>query len=450
VDGTRLEELIADQERIFRERQPVSARIGARASRSLAGGVTSSWQITRPQVVWMDRGRGSKVWDVDGNEYVDFHGGYGVMFVGHAHPRIVEAVSRRIALGSHFAQPTEDAAVVSAELARRFGLPLWRFPNSGTEATMDAVHLMRAITGRPKILKIEGSYHGHHESVMVSVYEDREELGPPDRPASPQAGTGIPREITDLTVIAPYNDLEALERIIAEHDGELAGMILEPVMMNTGIILPVPGYLDGVRELTRRRDMLLAYDEVKTGLVVGPGGVTARYGVAPDIVCVAKALAGGIAGAAIGGTEAVMGHIVSRDYDQVGTFNGNPLMMAAARANLCEILDDAAYERTSRLAAMMAEGCRETIAALDLPAHVVSIGPKGCVVFSRDPVRNYREHLRVDDRYSHAHWLYQHKGGVFLPPWGKAEQWLVSVQHSEDDVQRFLDNFDAFARALRG
>ena len=154
-DGPRLDELIRRHERRFLERQPQSATMTEDAARSLAGGVTSSWQITRPQVVWIDRGKGSHVWDVDGNEYVDLHGGYGVMLVGHAHPAIVEAVSARIAEGSHFAQPTEDAAIVSRELGRRFGLPLWRFANSGTEATMDAVHLMRAITGRKKILKIE-------------------------------------------------------------------------------------------------------------------------------------------------------------------------------------------------------------------------------------------------------------------------------------------------------
>jgi glutamate-1-semialdehyde 2,1-aminomutase len=144
-----------------------------------------------------------------------------------------------------------------------------------------------------------------------------------------------------------------------------------------------------------------------------------------------------------------MGHIVNRDYDQVGTFNGNPMMMAAARATLCEVLDDAAYERTGRLAGIMARGCEEIIAETDLPAHVVTIGAKGCLVFSEEPVRNYRDHARIDNRYSHAHWLMQHNGGVFLPPWGKAEQWLVSVQHSEGDVKRFLDNFAGFARSLR-
>jgi len=329
-DGPRLDDLIDRDERLFVERQPASAALARRAARSLAGGVTSSWQIHRPQVVWGDRGKGSRIWDVDGNEYVDLHGGYGVMLVGHAHPAIVEAVSARIARGSHFAQPTEDAAAVSEELARRFGLPLWRFANSGTEATMDAVHLMRAISGRRKILKIEGAYHGHHDSVMVAVYNGLDELGPPDRPASERSGAGIPREITDLTVVAPYNDLETLEAIVTSHEDDLAGVIVEPVMMNAGIIPPADGYLQGLRDVTRRRGLLLAFDEVKTGLTVSPGGATQRYGVTPDIVCLGKALGGGVAISAVGGTEEVMGHIVDGTYDQVGTFNGNPLAVAGS------------------------------------------------------------------------------------------------------------------------
>ena len=169
--GTRIDELIEQQERRFVERQPRSRELAARAERTLAGGVTSNWQIHRPQAVWIERGLGSRIWDVDGNEFVDLHGGYGVNAVGHAHPAVVAAVSERVRNGTHFAQPTEDAIAVAEELARRFGLPKWRFGNSGTEATMDAVHLMRAVTGRPRIVKVEGTYHGHHDSVQVSVYQ---------------------------------------------------------------------------------------------------------------------------------------------------------------------------------------------------------------------------------------------------------------------------------------
>jgi glutamate-1-semialdehyde 2,1-aminomutase len=446
---SRLDELIAEQERAFVARQPRSAELRERARRSLAGGVTSSWQIARPQPVWISHGTGSRVWDVDGNSYVDLHGGYGVMAVGHAHPRVVAAVSERVRRGTHFAQPTEEAIAVAEELARRFGLPLWRFANSGTEATMDAVHLMRAITGRSRIVKVEGCYHGHHDSVQVSVYPAPHELGPAKRPASSPSSSGIPDEIVALTSVVPFNDLDAVERVLDEHRGAVAGMLLEPVMMNAGIIPPEPGYLEGLRELTARHGVPLAFDEVKTGLTAGPGGATERYGVTPDLVCLAKAMGGGLSTAAIGGTEAVMGHIASGDYDQVGTFNGNPLAMAAARAALTEVLTPGAYRHLERLQQRMVDGVEEVIAATGLPAHAVAVGAKGCVTFSPTPVRNYREFLAIDDRWSHCHWLFQHNGGVFLPPWGKAEQWLLSAQHTTDDVARFLANFAAFAQALR-
>jgi glutamate-1-semialdehyde 2,1-aminomutase len=308
---------------------------------------------------------------------------------------------------------------------------------------------MRAITGRSLIVKVEGCYHGHHDSVQVSVYQPLEELGPVHGPASAVASSGIPAEIVALTLVVPYNDLEVTEKVFAEHPDQIAGMLLEPVMMNAGIIPPQPGYLEGLAELVRRHGALLAFDEVKTGLTVAPGGATERYGVTPDIICLAKAIGGGLSTAAIGGTEAVMDHITSGHYDQVGTFNGNPLAMAAAGAALTEVLTPAAYRRVAGLQRRMVEGVEKILARTGLPAHVVAVGAKGCVTFSPTPIRNYREFLTIDDRWSHCHWLYQHNGGVFLPPWGKAEQWLLSAQHTDEDVDRFLANFAAFADAAR-
>jgi glutamate-1-semialdehyde 2,1-aminomutase len=440
--------LIEREEARFVERQPRSRALAERADRSLAGGVTSNWQIHRPQAVWIDGGRGSRVWDVDGNEYVDLHGGYGVNAVGHAHPAVVAAVSDRVRRGTHFAQPTEDAIAVAEDLSRRFGLPQWRFANSGTEATMDAVHLMRSITGRPCIVKVEGTYHGHHDSVQVSVYQLIEELGPSNRPFSVPASSGIPRAITDLTLVVPFNDPGALESLFDERGPDIAGMIMEPVMMNAGIIQPVPGWLEAARDVTRAHGSLLAFDEVKTGCTIGPGGATRRYGVTPDIVCLAKAMGGGVSTAAVGGTAEVMEHIATGAYEQVGTFNGNPLAVAAARAALTEVLTDEAYAHFDRLRSIMVDGCRETIDRYGLGAHVVALGAKGCIVFSPTPIRNYRDFLEIDDRFSHLHWLMQHNGGVFLPPWGKAEQWMLSVQHTEDDVRLFLDNFARLAQAV--
>ena len=443
-----LADIIAEQERIFAERQPRSREMATLAAGSLAGGVTSNWQITAPQPVWLSHGLGSKVYDVDGNEYVDLHGGYGVGLAGHAHPAIVEAVRRQVARGTHFAQPTQDAVVVADELAARFRQPLWRFANSGTEATMEAIHLMRAITGRDLIIKVEGCYHGHHDSVQVSVAPEADEAGPEGKPAQTPASTGIPGAFVKLTLVAGFNDTGSVARLLDEHPDQIAGMIIEPIMMNAGIIHPEPGYLAALKELLHAHGALLTFDEVKTGLTAGPAGATGLTGVVPDLTCLAKAIGGGIAIAAVGGSAEVMGHVAAGDYEMVGTFNGNPLALAAARAMLCEVATPDAYQRIGALARRAASGIEREIAAAGLAAHVVTAGAKGCVVFSAEPVRDYRGFLSIDDRYSQAHWLFQHNGGVFLPPWGKIEQWLISVQHDESDIDRLVRNFGVFARAV--
>jgi glutamate-1-semialdehyde 2,1-aminomutase len=446
--NSRLADIIADQESIFVKRQPKSALLAARARNVLAGGVTSSWQITQPQPVWLSHGVGAKVYDADGNEYVDLHGGYGAALAGHAHPAIARAVRDQVGRGTHFAQPTEDAIVVAGELARRWSLPRWRFANSGTEATMDAVHLMRSYTGRDLIIKVEGGYHGHHDSVQVSVMPDPDEAGPRERPNQVPSSTGIPAAITDLTLIATFNDLDSVARLLNAHEGEIAGMIVEPIMMNAGIIPPLPGYLAGLRDLLHAHGALLTFDEVKTGLTVGPGGVTALSKVTPDLVCLAKSLGGGVAVAAVGGSADLMEHVANGGYEMVGTFNGNPLAMAAARAMLTEVATEAAYRHIDRLRAQAAEGIGAVIDELGLNGRVVTAGAKGCVVFGAGEVRDYREFLAIDDSMSHAHWLFQHNGGVFLPPWGKVEQWLISVQHDESDIDRLVMNFRSFATAV--
>ena len=445
----KLDDLIAQEEERFRARMPSAAAMHERATRVLAGGVTSSWQVSRPVPIWVDRAAGSRLYDLDGNDYVDFHNGYGAMLVGHAHPAVVAAVSARVAGGTHFAQPTSDAVAVAEELGRRFRLPLWRFSNSGTEATMDAVHLMRAATDRPLLVKIEGAYHGHHDTVQVSVWNEREELESAQTPRGVLAGTGIPEEILDLTLVVPWNDLEAVEEVFSAHGERIAGMTVEPIMMNAGIIPPEPGYLEGLRRITEEHGSLLAFDEVKTGLTVSPGGATALYDVVPDLVCLAKSLGGGVPTAAVGGTEEIMEVIVSGHYEQVGTFNGNPLSMAAAKTTLFEILTDAAYAHLDLLAERIVAGTTATIQRHELPAYSVAMGAKGAVTFSTERVRHYRQFLRQGDRHHYAAWLYQFNRGVFLPPWAKGEQWMVSVQHEDEDADLFIETFESFASELR-
>ena len=440
--------LIAHEEGVFLRRQPRSTELIALAGEHLAGSATSNWQIAQPQAVWMSHGAGSKVYDVDGTEYVDMHGGYGASIAGHAHPAIVAAVSERVRRGTHFAQPTDDAIWNAGELARRFGLPQWRFANSGTEATMDAVHLARSVTGRDLIIKVEGCYHGHHDSVQVSVLPEPEEIGPRDHPNGVPGNSGIPSAIRDLVVIVPFNDPEAVARALAEYPGRIAGMIVEPVMMNAGIIAPDDGYLAAIRELLHEAGALLIFDEVKTGFTTGPAGVTGLSGVTPDMVCLAKALGGGISVAAIGGSSAVMSAIADGRYEQVGTFNGNPLAMAATRANLSEVLTPESYAHLDRLATRLRSSLEAVIAEHGYGWHIVSVGAQGCVTFRSEPVREFRDFLQIDTGIGHLHWLMQHNGGVFLPPWGKIEQWLLSVQHTDADVDRFAANFARLASAV--
>ncbi len=446
-EQTTIDDRILAEEERFVARNRRSSELYDIATHVMPGGVTSSWSTTRPIPVWISHGRGSHVWDVDGNEYVDFHAGYGVNVVGHANPAVVEAVQRRVTQGTHFAQPTEDSIVVADALANRFGLPLWRFANSGTETTMDAIHLMRAITGRDLVIKVEGSYHGHHDLVNVSLYRSIDELGPVDDPRR-VPGAGIPQAIADLVRIVPFNDLAAVERVFEQHPSQIAGMIIEPMMMNAGIIGPQPGYLAGLRDVMRRHGALLTFDEVKTGLVVAWGGATELFGVTPDIICLAKALGGGIPCGAIGGTAEVMSAITDGRYDQVGTFNGNPLTMAAARAVLTEVLTPDTYTRAAELGHEMFAGCTRALADHGVKSFGVVHGFKGSVVAHDRPATNYREFLAVDTAISHLNYLVQHNNGVFLAPWAKSESWTLSVAHSDADGERLVDNMGKLARML--
>src|SRR3954466_2004995 len=293
MDRMRIAELTEAQQARYRERTGGSARYFERAQKVMPNGVPSSFQANDPWPVYIERGSGADVWDVDGNHYVDFHNGFGVMCIGHANPTVGAAVKARVDEGTHFAAPTEGSIAVAEELSRRFGLPQWRFNNSGTEATMDAVHLARGATGRDTILKIEGSYHGHHDSVMVSVYPPLEALGERDDPISVPYGGGTPRALTELTRAVPFNDAGALESVLGKIGDEVAGLIMEPAMMNINIIPPREGYLERVRELTAQHGVKLIFDEVKTGATIAAGGATERFGVQADLIALAKATCGG-------------------------------------------------------------------------------------------------------------------------------------------------------------
>src|SRR2546429_774559 len=306
IDHERVQELTRAELGTLNAKTRGSAAMYERARASWSAGVASSYQLRDPWPISLASGEGPTVTDVDGNRYWDFHNGFGSMVQGHAHPAIVEALRARAALGTHFAAVTEDAVVVAEELAARFGLERWRFTNSGSEATMDAIRIARALTGRETIVKIFGSYHGHHDAVMVSIGVPYEDIGDRDDLASLPYGAGIPAAVSDLTIAVPFNDADAMERRIARliaEDRAPACVIMEAAMMNLGVVLPEPGYLEEVREITRRHGIVLIFDEVKTGLAIASGGAAERFGVQADMVTLAKTLGGGLPSGAIGGTE---------------------------------------------------------------------------------------------------------------------------------------------------
>ncbi len=451
IDHERVEELTRRELAALNERTGGSAAMYERARRSLSGGVASSYQLRDPWPIYLVSGEGPQVTDVDGNRYWDFHNGFGSMVQGHANPEIVEALRARAPLGTHFAAVTEDTVAVAEDLASRFGLERWRFVNSGSEATMDAIRIARALTGRDTIVKIFGSYHGHHDAVMVSIGVPYGEIGDRENLASLPYGAGIPKAVTELTIAVPFNDAPAMERRIERLFSEgrpPACVILEAAMMNLGVVLPEPGYLEAVRELTARHGVVLIFDEVKTGLAIAAGGATERFGVQPDMVTLAKTLGGGLPAGAIGGSEQVMSVVEDGSVYQVGTYNGNPLTMAAARASLERVLTPQAYRHLDALNDRIVSGCEEVIERYRLPGYAVGIGSKGCVTFSPEKIVDYETFkANQDAAVTDLAWLWNMNRGIYMTP-GREEEWTLSVTHTDEAIDDYVRVFAQMAAAL--
>lgn len=447
IDPGRVAELTKKMEGALRARTAKSGEFVKDASLVLPAGVASSFQEQSPHPIYVVEGHGSRIKDLDGNEYSDFHNGFGVMVVGHAHPVVAAAISDIASRGTHFAAPNQSAVRVASELSRRFQLPKVRFSNSGTEATLDAIRLARAYSGRDAILKIEGSYHGHHDAVMVSVHPDAADVGPRARPVSVPQSAGIPQSLLELTVVAPFNDPDALDAVLASNP-DIGTMIIEPIMMNVGVIPPKDGYLQAVREITHKHGVILIFDEVKTGATIAAGGAVETYGVVPDLVALAKATGGGTPIGAVLGTEEIMGQITDGSVTQVGTFNGNPLTMAAAEATLIEVLNKEAYTRLDRAGERILTGCQDVCDRYGLPAHTVGVSSKGCVMFSTEPIVDYRTYIDYfDESLNYLGWLYHMVNGVYMTP-GADEQWTLSIMHSDEELDHYVHVFEEFAKDI--
>ena len=476
LDRDRLRRIGEREEAAYRARTPRSAALLERARRAMPLGVASSFQTYDPYPLFMADAHGSRITDVDGNEYVDFDMAFGVLAAGHSHPAVAAALQRRAPNGTCYTFPVEDSIALAEEIKLRFGADLVRFSNSGTEATMDAIRVARGYTGREKVVKFEGGYHGHHDDVLVSIQPPREAMGEPDAPNSVPASAGIPLSRLAETVVAPFNQPDALEAILETHRDQVAAILIEPVQFNIGVVPPLPGYLERVRELATEHGAVLIFDEVKTGVVLAYGGAYEYFGVKPDLFCLAKSIGGGVPIGAFGGRAEVMRVIETLDGSpgaaraggafgtgteattipggatrvaHLGTFNGNPLSMAAGLATLTEVLRRDAYPELHRLAERLTSGCQAILDEFGLPGYAINVGPKGCVMFTPERVTSYRDFIGLDSELWTAFFFYLVNRGILLPP-GPDDQWTLSVQHSDADVDRHIETFASFAKELSG
>jgi glutamate-1-semialdehyde 2,1-aminomutase len=443
LDRARVESLLAAEWERFEKTTPNSRAHHARALGVLPLGVPSSFQHWDPYPVAIVSAYGAWLEDVDGRRVLDLSMGFGAMLAGHLNPTVVAEVEKALKTGTLFVTPSPSATDAAERFQRRFNLDQLRFANSGTEATMYALRTARAFTERKAIIKIEGGYHGGYDALQVSVKPDVAEAGPEEAPTPV-----TPFEVEAGTVhVVPYNDLVRLEQLFDQHGPEIACVFMEPVLENVGIVVPDAGYLAGVRSMCDQHGALLIFDEVKTGLTAGPQGASQRLGVTPDLVALAKSIGGGLPLAAFGGRADVMATVTDHRSPHFGTYNGNPLVMAAAVA-----IDEIATEDALSAAELLNIGALDQMNAIidahDLPVHTVGFGVKGAVTWAATPVRNYRDYKRTDFGAAELSWLWGVNRGVLTPP-GLDEQWLVSLAHTSEDMDILVGEFRELAEALR-
>ena len=406
------------------------------ARQVLPGGVNSPVRAFRAvggTPVFIDRAAGARVWDIDGNEYIDYVLSWGPMILGHAHPAVVEAITRAAERGSSYGAPTlaeTELAEVVAELVP--SAELVRLVSSGTEATMSALRLARAATGRTKILKFAGCYHGHADLLLVQAGSGVATLGLPDSP-------GVPVGVTADTLVAPFNDLAAVEALMAEVGDQVAAVIVEPVAANMGVVEPVPGFLEGLRRVTSEHGALLIFDEVLTGFRVALGGGAARYGVTPDLVTLGKVLGGGLPLAAYAGRRDVMETVApAGPMYQGGTLSGNPVATAAGIATLRLLREPGVFPAIEAKAGRLVAGIAEAAAGAGVPLQSTHAGTLGGFFFAERPVRNYVDAKTSDTarygRFFHA----LLRRGVYVAP-SQFETLFLSAAHGDDDLDSTLE-----------
>jgi glutamate-1-semialdehyde 2,1-aminomutase len=411
ISPEKVASVLSAEWELFTKNTKGSASESARAHQSLPLGVTSSFQHWDPYPISIVSAQGAYMTDVDGRQLLDLSMGFGAMLAGHLNPVVIEEVQAQMQQGMLFVTPSPTSTDAAERICKRFGIDQVRFTNSGTESTMYAVRVARSATEKLGILKVEGGYHGSYDPFVVSAKPPLNKAGRADKP-TPYVE---PNLVTGDVYVVPYNNIPALEKMFKKNAKKIACFIVEPVLENIAIVLPDAGYLERVRELCDQYNVVLIFDEVKTGLTAGAHGAAMRLGVQPDLITLAKSIGGGLPLAAFGGKKKYMDLVTNGKMAHFGTFNGNPLAMAGVRA-IDRICSDEALATAEdfNLQALIRIG--DIIDEYQLPAHTVGFGVKGCVTWSTKPVRNYRDYKATDFGVAEAHWLFAiNRGNHYAP-----------------------------------
>jgi glutamate-1-semialdehyde 2,1-aminomutase len=442
-------ELWNDIESAYCERTPQSREAYKQIYEHVPAGVASTYRAWEPYPFIVDRAQGAYLHDIDGNSYIDFDMNNGAGMVGHTHPKVTAEVSEQIEEGTLFTHPHQLLGDAAQELKKRWDpVDLVRFTNSGTESTMHAIRVARAYSGRDKLLKIEGAYHGVHDYVLISKSAPEGKIGHPDHPAKVIESEGVPEKTAETVEIAPWNNLDAVRAILEEHINEIGALIVEPIVMNLGMTQPYGDFLQGLRELCDEYGIVYIFDEVKTGVKIAPGGAAEYYDIDPDLVTMAKSIGGNFPVGAFGGREEIM-RTIEDGAAHFGTYNGSPLVLRAMVTVLQDILTDDAYEHVNALGEQLATGYSDIMQDEGIVGHVENVNSQGTVSFTDDTITNYRDYLaNVDEEFHENYWFAMLNRGVLAHPHHASQQWTISVQHEREHIDEHLEAFKDIAPRL--